>query len=186
MKMSGRVIKAEAVIYPERASAVPCAWHALADLFPRVPVDPADIFAGSCGECGGDMDFNMERCTPRERELSAEFYPRGWTCASLTASRRSLAAMLWLNRRGTKIMARPDEVYKRALIEEHDRRMIEKWAAHWETVSNEALEEAAELLEREPPDAELEAIIWPEGFTHEHQKQTRPSRGRRVPAARAV
>ncbi len=153
--------RAESVIHPAASRLVPCAWHALAELFPRAPVDPADTFAGSCGECGEDMDFNMERCTPRERELSTEFYFRGWTFATLSASRRSLAAMLWLHRRGTVIKAQPGEVYKQALLDEHDRRMVEKWAAHWETVSDEALEEAAELLECQPTDAELEAIIWP-------------------------
>lgn len=161
MGISQRLGRVEATALPRAVRVVPCAWYAIAELFPRVPVDPADIFAGSCGECGGDMDFNMERCTPRERELSAEFYFRGWTFATLTASRRSLAAMLWLHRRGVVIKAGPGEVYKRALIEEHDRRMVEKWVAHWETVTDEALEEAAELLERQPTDAELEAIIWP-------------------------
>src|SRR5829696_1820366 len=128
MSISQRLGRVEVAAMPGAARAVPCAWHELAELFPRVPVDPSDIFAGSCGECGGDMDFNMERCTPRERELSAEFYPRGWTCATLTASRRSLAAMLWLHRRGTVIKSRPGEVYKQALLDEHDRRMVEKWA----------------------------------------------------------
>jgi hypothetical protein len=49
------------------------------------------------------------------------------------------------------------------LIDEHDRRMTEKWEAHWRTVSDEILEAAVELLEGQPPDAELEAIIWPRG-----------------------
>lgn len=44
-------------------------------------------------------------------------------------------------------MAAPGEVYKRASMEEHDRRMVEKWTAHWQTVSDEILEAAAELLE---------------------------------------
>jgi hypothetical protein len=71
--------------------------------------------------------------------------------------------MIWLSRRGTIITAAPGEVYKRALIDEHDRRMTEKWEAHWRTVSDEILEAAVELLEGQPPDAELEAIIWPRG-----------------------
>ena len=146
------------------ACDVPCAWHALADIMPRpVAVAPADIFAGTCRECGEDMDFNMADCMPRERELSAEFYPHGLGIETLTASRRSLAAMLWLSRRGKVITAAPGEVYKQALIDEHDRRMGDKWEAHWRTVPDEILEAAAELLEGDIPDAELEAIIWPEG-----------------------
>lgn len=37
--------------------------------------------------------------------------------------------------------------------------MTDKWAEHWQTVGDEVLEAAAELLEGQPPDAELEAII---------------------------
>ena len=160
--------RAEWVIYPKNARRVACAWHALAELYPRVPVDPADIFAGSCGECGGDMDFNMEGCTTRERELSAEFYFRGYTLDTLTTSRRACAVMLWLCRRGRVIKAAPGEVYKRALIEEHGRRMGAKWSAHFEGMSDEAFNAVCDVLAldaesdgAEPSDAELEAIIWP-------------------------
>jgi hypothetical protein len=162
--------RAERVIHPAASRVIPCAWHALAEIEPRVHVAPADVFPGSCPECGGDMDFNMTGATPRERELSAEFYFRGHTLDTLTASRRSLAAMVWLSRRGETITASPGEVYKRALIDEHNRRMGEKWAAHLEAVSDETLEVWRDLAERDlddarpsPSDAELEAIIWPEG-----------------------
>jgi hypothetical protein len=107
------------------------------------------------------MDFSMAGCTPRERELSAEFYYRGFTLAALTASRRAVAGLAWLSRRGKIITAAPGEVYKRALLDEHNRRMSEKWAAHWATVPDELLEFAADMLEGRTPDAELEAIIWP-------------------------
>jgi hypothetical protein len=109
------------------------------------------------------MLYNSAGTTARERELHAELYGSGATLATLTASRRSLAGMVWLSWRGEVISAAPSEVYKRALIEEHNRRMTEKWEAHWRTVSDEILEAAVELLEGEPPDAELEAIIWPGG-----------------------
>lgn len=155
--------RAEGAILPEASRRVPCAWHALADLLPRPPVDPADVFPGTCIECGEDMDFSMVGCTPRERVLSAEFYFRGHTLATLTASRRAVAALAWLSRRGKIITAAPGEVYKRALLDEHNRRMSEKWAAHWATISDELLEFAADMLEGRTPDAELEAIIWPPG-----------------------
>jgi hypothetical protein len=120
------------------------------------------LFLGTCLECGEDIDFNMAGCTPREREPSAEFYFRGFMLATLTVSRRAVAALAWLSRRGKVITAAPGEVYKRVLIEEHNRRMSEKWAAHWATVSDELLESAANVLEGRTPDAELEAIIWPD------------------------
>lgn len=141
------------------ACDVPCAWHALGSIMPT-PAG-AKIRTGACLECGEDMLFNSAGTTARERELHAELYGPGATLATLTASRRSLAVMIWLSRRGTVITAAPGEVYKRALIEEHNRRMTDKWEAHWRTVPDEILEAAVELLEGEPPDAVLEAIIWP-------------------------
>lgn len=158
MSALSRLQKLEAVA----ACDVPCAWHALGSILPT-PAG-AEIYTGACLECGEDMLFNSAGTTARERELHAELYGPGATLATLTASRRSLAAMVWLSRRGVVITAAPSEVYKRSLIEEHNQRMAEKWEAHWQTVSDEILEAAAELLEGEPPDAELEAIIWPEGI----------------------
>jgi hypothetical protein len=140
------------------ACDVPCAWHALGSILPT-PAG-AEIHTGACVECGEDMLFNSAGTTARERELHAELYGPGATLATLTASRRSLAGMVWLSRRGEVISAAPGEVYKRALIEEHNQRMTEKWEAHWQTVSDKILEAAVELLEGETPDAELEAIIW--------------------------
>lgn len=157
MSTQSRLLKLEGAA----ACDVTCAWHTLSDITLRVPADPGDVFAGTCCECGEDMEFNMAGCTPRERELSTELYARGWTLDTLTASRRSLAAMLWLYRRGQNITPSPGEVYKRALIEEHARRMEAKWAAHLETISDELLEMIVDLTERDPSDAELEEIIWP-------------------------
>jgi hypothetical protein len=158
MGRSGRLEKLEAVA----VAGVPCAWHALGSITPT-PAG-AEIHTGACPECGEDMLYNSAGTTSRERELHAELYGPGATLATLTVSRRSLAGMVWLSRRGTIITAAPGEVYKRALIDEHGRRMTEKWTAHWQTVSDEILEEAAVLLEGQPPDAELEAIIWPYGM----------------------
>ena len=131
-------------------------------MYPAEGLSPADVFPGSCRECGEDMDFNMEDCTHRERELSTELYFRGYTLATLTASRRAMAAVEWLNRRGKDITAPPGEVYKQALIDEHDRRMGEKWVAHLATMPDDLLAFLGELLEHPPPEAELEAILWPE------------------------
>lgn len=144
------------------ACDVPCGWHALGNIL-LTPAG-AEIYTGTCLECGEDMLYNSAGRTARERELHAELYGPGATLATLTASRRSLAGMVWLSRRGEVISAVPSEVYKRALIDEHNWRMTDKWEAHWQTVSDEILEAAVELLESEPPDAELEAIIWSGGI----------------------
>lgn len=155
MGRSGRLEKLEAVA----AAGVPCAWHALGSITPT-PAG-AEIYTGACLECGEDMLFNSAGTTARERELHAKLYGPGATLETLTASRRSLAGMIWLSRRGEAIYAAPGEVYKRALIEEHNRRMTDKWEAHWRTVPDDILEVAVVLLEGQQTDAELEAIIWP-------------------------
>ncbi|HEX7312313.1 MAG TPA: hypothetical protein VF297_00080 [Pyrinomonadaceae bacterium] len=157
MGRSGRLEKLEAVA----VAGVPCAWHALGSITPTLA--GAEIYAGACMECGENMVYHSADATAQERELHSELYGPGATLATLTASRRSLAGMVWLSRRGTIITAAPSEVYKRALIEEHGRRMAEKWEAHWQTVSDEILETAVELLEGQHSDAELEEIIWPGG-----------------------
>lgn len=155
MSTHSRLLKLEEMA----ACDVPCAWHALGAMTPT-PVG-AEIYVGACLECGEDMLYHSVDVTEWERELHAELYGSGATLATLTASRRSLAGMIWLSRRGTFITAAPGEVYKRALVEEHGRRMTGKWEAHWQTVSDEILEAAVELLEGQQSDAELEAIIWP-------------------------
>lgn len=157
MGRSVRLEKLEAVA----VAGVTRAWHALGSITPT-PAG-AQIYTGACLECGEDMLYHSAGVTERERELHAELYGPGATLVTLTASRRSLAGMVWLYRRGSALTAAPGEVYKRALIEEHGRRMTEKWEAHWQTVSDEILEAAVELLECQQSDAELKEIIWSGG-----------------------
>lgn len=54
MHIRGQVEKLETVIRAgliAEAREVPCAWHALGELHPSVPADPADIYVGACPEC---------------------------------------------------------------------------------------------------------------------------------------
>jgi hypothetical protein len=143
------------------ACDVPCALHALAAITPT-PCG-AEVFEGGCLECGVGILYHTATTTERERALCVELYGPGASLARLTASRRSLAGFIWLSRRGDARAAEPCEAYQRALIEEHNRRMAEKWAAHWQTVPLAELEAGAELLESRLSDAELAAIIWPGG-----------------------
>jgi hypothetical protein len=159
MNMNARVGKVETVVLTARAQDVPCTWHALCELDPSRPASPADIVSGACHECGGELALNVEGATMRERELSAELFAVGTSLATLTASRRVWAAILWLSRRGKKITARADETYKQALIDEGDRRRAEQWRVHLTTVSDEMLTVLLDLGELTT--AELEAIIWP-------------------------
>jgi hypothetical protein len=105
------------------------------------------------------MVYNAAGTTAQERELGDELFGVGTSVATLTASRRSWAALLWLSRRGNDLTARPDEVYQQALIDEGHRRMAEQWKVHLETVSDEMLPVFLDLAELTT--AELEAIIWP-------------------------
>jgi hypothetical protein len=161
MNMSGRVGKAETVLFADKAHAVPCTWHALGELDPREPKDPADIVVGGCHECGEPIHYNAAGTTPRERELSAELFGVGSNRATLTASCRSWAGGIWLSRRGPRMTAGTGEAWKQALIDENTRRNGEAWAKHLETISDEELECIGSEDFRELSDAELEAIIWP-------------------------
>lgn len=141
------------------ACDVPCAWHALGAVLPT-PAG-AIVDEGACMECGGVMLYNSAGTTARERELCLEVYAPGATFETLTASRRAWAISLWLSRRGNAITAGPGEVYKQALMDEHTRRMNQRWAEYLAGASDEALEKMEEVGGLS--DAELEAIIWPAG-----------------------
>jgi hypothetical protein len=141
------------------ARAVPCRLHAIGELEPN-PKDPADQFAGGCHECGRPILYNVERSTPREREVIAELFGVGSSLATLTASRRSWAAILWLRQQGKK-RTQADTGLLLALHEENQRRLTEMWAAHLRTVSDEMLNLLGAEEFREATAAELEAIIWP-------------------------
>ncbi len=163
MTITGRVGKVETSLYVELARAVPCALHALGEL-QSDPKDPAGQFAGGCHECGEPMLYNVEGSSPRERELMAEFFGVGTSYATLSASRRSWAAWMYLGRESRK--RQPPRDYQglmRALDEEQMRRFGETWTEHLQTVSNEMLELMASEYHRPSSDAELEAIIWPAG-----------------------
>jgi hypothetical protein len=160
MTIGGRVGKVESLVYVEQARAVPCALHALGGLQPD-PKDPADQFAGGCPECGEPILYNVEGCSPRARELMAEFFGVGTSYATLSASRRSWAAWTYLGRESRR---RPRDSYHGlmlALDEEQMRRFRETWTEHLKTVSDEMLELMADEDFRALSDAELEAIIWP-------------------------
>jgi hypothetical protein len=95
------------------------------------------------------------------REVMAELYGVGSSLATISASRRSCAALEWLRRRARKMPQRSPLVgLARALGEEEIRRFVELWKGHLKTVSDEMLEFMAGELQTMPDD-ELEAIIWP-------------------------
>jgi hypothetical protein len=159
MTITRRVEKAETLMYVKQARAASCALHALGVLQPD-PKDPKDDFAGGCHECGEPMLYNVEECSPRARELMAEFFGVGTSYATLSASPRSWAAWLYLGRQYDK----PRDSYHGlmlALDEEQMRRFRETWTDHIKTVSNEMLELMASEEFREQSDEELAAIIWP-------------------------
>jgi hypothetical protein len=162
MSLSGRVGKVESVAHAISAGATPCSFHALGELLPD-PKDPKDSFAGGCHECGQPMEYNVEGCAPRVREVMAELYGVGSSLATITASRRSVAALEWL-RRQSKKNAPPLHGLARALDEESLRRFIGMWEAHLknvELVSSDVLEFMASEELQTMPDADLEAMIWP-------------------------
>lgn len=142
----------------ETAAGVPCALHALADNTPTPP--GAWTWEGGCTECGDAILYHTFDTTGRGRALAVEFYGLGAEAGAFTASRRGVAALAWLSRQAKPETAGPGETFKRALIEEHGRRMAEKWTALWRAASDDVLETAEALL-CTAPDAELEAIIWP-------------------------
>lgn len=161
MSLGRRVGRAEAVIFPVAVRDVPCAFHALADITPT-PAG-AVVWEGGCLECGEPLAYHETGSIPaREREVYRELYSVGVTLDTITGSRRLLAALAWVWRPRLCAPPAPLGAHERALLDEHTRRMVEKWAAHWERASGETLEAAAKILDDGLSVAELEAIIWPE------------------------
>ncbi|MDQ5835974.1 MAG: hypothetical protein M3379_04250 [Acidobacteriota bacterium] len=129
------------------------------------PKDPQDQFAGGCHECGEPTEYNVEGYSPREREVMAELYGVGSSLATVSASRRSVAALEWLRRQLAKKNVPLLHGLAHALEEETLRRFVKMWEAHLQNVrlvSDDVLEFMASEELQTMPDDDLAAIIWPE------------------------
>lgn len=176
MGLGDRLAKVEAVTYAERARAVPCAFHALAEVTPTPP--DAETWEGGCPECGAVILYHADRGVPRRFiEAYRELYPVGVSYASRAASRRYAALMVLEYRFPRPPCPEPRDAYARALVAESGRRTFEGWAAFWRSAPDDLLEMWAEMYAEDFPRAELEKVIWPAGLPKSpHLKRARSPR----------
>lgn len=165
--LSNRVANAE------RAAGVnqPCPQCSICEPTPT-DVSPDDYIAGTCGFCGGPMNYLCRGWTEREREVG-----RVMACVHFGErfrDERTAAMGCWLDRRlrerGRTEEQEIERLRARAAFDPASRfrlagmeRVEAESSARWQAAIVEASDEALELAARieEFSDGELERIIWP-------------------------
>lgn len=135
---------------------------------------PTDYIAGTCGFCGGPMNYLCAGWTEREREAGALMASVHF--GERFRDERTAAIACWLDRRtrergqtnaqemeGLRARAAFDVAARVRLmgLERLEAAANERWQAAITEASDEALELAVEMDGRD--DEELERIIWPGG-----------------------